>query len=111
MTRPLPSPATLAAIADAFDGRDRRSNGPPSRPRLPTRPIPFDRDPADWPDGPSPDARPPLSPAEMAGALRGMARDIDAILSRPSDLTGRELTLVALSSQLTALALLAEGRP
>jgi hypothetical protein len=47
----------------------------------------------------------------MAGALRGMARDIDAILSRPSDLTGRELTLVALSSQLTALALLAEGRP
>jgi hypothetical protein len=89
MNRPVPSLDTLVAIGDALSVHERRSVRPPAPP-LPTR-------------------RPPLRPSEVAGALRGIDRDITAILSRPADLTARELTLAALGGQLLALAHQVEG--
>jgi hypothetical protein len=85
----VPDQQTMLAIAGALDARDRRSN----------RPAPL----------PPPVRRAALRPSEIAGALRGIGRDITSILSRPADLTSRELTLAALGGQLLALALQAEG--
>jgi hypothetical protein len=91
MTRAAPSLETLLAVSNALAAQPRRTERPPAPP-LPTR-------------------RPPLRPSEVAGALRGIDRDITAILSRPADLTARELTLAALGGQLLALAHQVEGEP
>lgn len=85
----VPDQQTMLAIAGALDARDRRSN----RPALDLRPVP----------------RRPLLPSEIAANLRGIDRDIGAILSKPADLAARELTLAALGGQLQALAGAIEG--
>lgn len=94
-----PDQATMLAIAGALDARDttdraRRHDSGPARPGTPIRPL-----------------LPRLPATEVARMLRGIDRDISAILARPADLAQREMTLAALGGQLLAIADMVEGRP